>query len=432
MMTSNVQGSSQSVTKYNKVEELMGKFLPVVKDVLPRFVPPEAFARTALHYAKTNPNVLACHLDTFFGALMESGQLGLMPDGILGDAWVVPYKRMATLVPGYQGLMNLAFRSGMVSNIGGKVVYEKDKWEYQEGDHPKIIHIPSPDEDRGSPIGVYSIAQLTDPNAPPARFWLWWWEVDQIRKDFSKTVKEDTPWNTHRPSMAVKSAIRRNCKFLPRSLHGDDIGLRRAVSLDEKLEANAPIIQSWDLPRTGPVVQGSSLSTLMNEVGNADGPPDIAQDDDGSGSEGEGQNPPQEAQDPPPGSNSAPAAEDKGEEDSPPEGEKPKLRMGSTPKPEEPPKTAQQSGPRKSAAEIGLEQLRLQMGTLFLQKIEKIPNPQPGEAENVINEICEDVFGRPWERVAVAKRSELLTAVGLRAGEGKGLQDEDYKALTSR
>ena len=79
---------------------------------------------------------------------MVSAQLGLEP-GTLGYCYLVPYQNKKTgqleiqFQLGYKGILELVRRSGQVENIEARVVYEKDKFDFEYGLTPKLVHKPA-------------------------------------------------------------------------------------------------------------------------------------------------------------------------------------------------------------------------------------------------------------------------------------------------
>ncbi len=75
----------------------------------------ELAARTCIG----NPQLLDCTPRSLFTAVAEAAALGLDLDGILGHAYLIPFKNHgvleATLVPGDKGIKERAYRSGRES-----------------------------------------------------------------------------------------------------------------------------------------------------------------------------------------------------------------------------------------------------------------------------------------------------------------------------
>lgn len=182
---------------------------------------PERFTRVALTVIKQNSRLLQCRPESLLGALMTSAQLGLEP-GPLGEAYLVPYKDQVTFIPGYRGLIKLAWNSGQLRNISARVVHEEDEFEYEYGLHPDLRHRPARG-DRGGITEVYAAARLLDGGeefevmSVP--------EIEAIRA--RSRAADSGPWVTDWPAMARKSAVRQLAKWLPMATV-----LNRAIAAD--------------------------------------------------------------------------------------------------------------------------------------------------------------------------------------------------------
>lgn len=187
--------------------------------------------RVAITGMQRNPKLLECTKISMLGALVESAQLGLEPQGAFGEAYIVPYKNSTTkameaqLQIGYKGLMKCALNSGKVTAITGEVVYQRDEFKEIKGTEPSITHVPyDEDENAGDLVAAYAVAQMRD--APPMFKVLRVHEIHKLRAR-SKAAKSG-PWITDYNAMCVKSAIRQLCKFLP--LRSED---QNAIARDE-------------------------------------------------------------------------------------------------------------------------------------------------------------------------------------------------------
>lgn len=213
------------------IRELLLKSKDQIALALPRHLNADRLLRVAMTTIQRTPKLLDCTPKSLLGAVMECAQLGLEPDGILGHAYLIPFKvkgvYQAQLMIGYKGLISLARRSGQVISISAQVVYERDKFEYQYGLEEKLNHIPAAG-DRGKPIYVYAVAKMRD--GGHAFEVLTVNEVEKIRK--SSKAADDGPWVTHWEEMARKTAVRRLAKYLPLSVE-----FQRAATLDEYVEA---------------------------------------------------------------------------------------------------------------------------------------------------------------------------------------------------
>lgn len=124
--------------------------------------------RDALTCLRGTPKLASCYAPSVLGGLMTCAQLGLRP-GVagLGHAWLIPMwngkerRNDATLIIGYRGYTELAYRHDKVISIASRVVYSQDHFELfynLDGDH--LVHRPYLDGPRGEPRLYYAIARL--------------------------------------------------------------------------------------------------------------------------------------------------------------------------------------------------------------------------------------------------------------------------------
>jgi recombination protein RecT len=158
---------------------------------------------------RQSPKLQRCRPDSLLGALMTSAQLGLEP-GPLGESYLVPFGDQVTFIPGYRGLIKLAWNSGQLKNISARVVHEADEFSYAYGLHPDLTHKPARG-DRGGVTDVYACAVLLDGGAEFEVLSVA--DVEAIRAR-SRAAK-DGPWVSDWDAMARKSAVRQLAKWLP-------------------------------------------------------------------------------------------------------------------------------------------------------------------------------------------------------------------------
>lgn len=170
---------------------------------------PERFTRVALTVIRQSPKLQRCRPESLLGALMTSAQLGLEP-GPLGESYLVPYGDQVTFIPGYRGLLKLAWNSGQLKHISARVVYESDEFDYVYGLHPDLTHKPARG-DRGGITDVYACAVLIDGGGEFEVLSVA--EVEAIRAR-SRAAKGG-PWVTDWDAMARKTAVRQLAKWLP-------------------------------------------------------------------------------------------------------------------------------------------------------------------------------------------------------------------------
>jgi len=217
-----------AITKQQQFQTLRGlleKSKSQMEMALPRHVSPDRMLRVVLTTIQRTPKLLECSPKSVIGAVMEAAQLGLMPDGILGHAYLVPFKGVCQLIPGYKGLIDLARRSGHVESLQARCVFNGDEFEFAYGLKPHLTHKPC--DDPGELTHVYAIAVLTGGEISfevMTRA-----AVDKIRKRSKASTQG--PWVTDYDEMARKTVTRKLVKYLPLSVE-----INQAVALDERAE----------------------------------------------------------------------------------------------------------------------------------------------------------------------------------------------------
>lgn len=196
------------------------------KAALPSHIPVEKFKRVLLTAVSQNPKLVQCERRSLFNACMLAAQDGLLPDGREGA--IVPFndkKRglVAQWFPMIAGLRKKVRNSGEIATWDCNIVYERDAFDFELGDEPRIYHRPNLG-DRGSPIAAYSIAVLK--SGEKSREVM---SISEINKIRARSLARDSgPWVTDFSEMARKTVARRHSKVLPMStdiegiFHRDD------------------------------------------------------------------------------------------------------------------------------------------------------------------------------------------------------------------
>lgn len=197
-------------SRINSVGDVMRAAAPQMMAALPKHVTADRMIRVAMNCIRKVPKLLDCKPVSLFSAITEAATYGWELGGVLGHAYLVPFKEECTLIPGYKGLIDLCRRSGQVSTISMEVVHEGDQFSYSLGDDPHIKHVPN-DRDvarDAKPIThAYAVVKLRDGGIQRS---VWSAErIDAHKKRYSKSwQKSDSPWQTAWPTMAKKTVIR--------------------------------------------------------------------------------------------------------------------------------------------------------------------------------------------------------------------------------
>lgn len=226
--------------------ELLERSKDEIARVLPKHLGIERMARIAMSAYDTKPALAKCNAMSVFAAVVQSSQLGL-EIGLMGEAYLVPFKGQCQLIPGYLGLIKLARQSGEVADIYAHEVRERDQFRLKLGSNRELVHeplagrgnFPATKLERGEVVGFYAVCLFKDGNRTFVHASTE--EVNEIR-DASRGYKyalaegtEDTPWITHYVPMGKKTVIRELCKYLPKSSQ-----LATALAMDTAANAGVP------------------------------------------------------------------------------------------------------------------------------------------------------------------------------------------------
>lgn len=199
---------------------------------LPSGYSQDRFVRLLLTAANTNTGLFECDPTSFLAAGVAAAQLGLEPNDARGLAYLLPYNdkkrgKVVNLIIGYKGMLDLARRSGMVSSINAFPVFEGDHFEYSLGLEPTLRHVPGDhDEDPAKLTHVYAVAKV---NGDPQFVVMTRRQIEKVKASSQGAKSSYSPWNTHYTEMALKTSLRRLCKWLPQTVE-----MAKAETLDER------------------------------------------------------------------------------------------------------------------------------------------------------------------------------------------------------
>src|SRR5262245_12814982 len=114
------------------LQTLLEKYKHQIAAAIPNHLTPERLIRIALTAVSRSPGLRECDPLTICGCVIQAAQLGLEPDNVLGEAYLVPFhnsktrKKECQLIPGYQGLLKLVRNSGELKFVSAQIVKEKD------------------------------------------------------------------------------------------------------------------------------------------------------------------------------------------------------------------------------------------------------------------------------------------------------------------
>lgn len=222
---------SNEMSRRQQVDTVRGaleKLKPQMSMALPKHLTPDRLLRVTMTAVQNNPKLLDCDRTSLFASVLTCAQLGLEPDGVLGQAYLVPFRGKVQFIPGYKGYLTLARNSGEISSIQAHEVCQNDEFSYAYGLDEHLHHVPAAGE-RGEITHFYAYAKYKDGGHTFEVMTRG--EVDAVRdnsegyKAFKRGQIKTNPWDSHYPQMGRKTAIRRLANYLP-------LMVQRAAALD--------------------------------------------------------------------------------------------------------------------------------------------------------------------------------------------------------
>ena len=212
-------------------------FRDAVAQALPKHINADRMIRVALTALTKTPKLADCDQASFFSAMLTCSQLGLEPDG--RRAHLIPYGKTCQLIIDYKGLVELAMRSGEVSNIHADVICENDEFLCDRGQIAK--HVIDYRKERGAVFAAYAICRFKDGTEKSEVMSVP--EIDAIRK--RSRASGSGPWVTDYNEMAKKTVFRRLSTWLPLSSEFRDALEKDADSMlppiRQTVEVDAPV-----------------------------------------------------------------------------------------------------------------------------------------------------------------------------------------------
>lgn len=232
-----------------------------IASVAGQYMTPERFLRLAVNALRKTPRLLECDPQSVLGAFMASAALGLEPNTVLQQAFLIPYGVRGKLDNdkwgithydcqfqiGYRGFITLAHRSPHIITLEAEAIHKGDRFKHQKGSQSFLEYEKALTE-RGELIGAFAYSKLE--GGGEAATILPLDEIHKIRgrsetylsllrgaegndQDWKKKKAEEklanTPWVLWEDDMSAKSAIKKHSKQLPMN-PGDPMAA--AVSLD--------------------------------------------------------------------------------------------------------------------------------------------------------------------------------------------------------
>lgn len=264
-------GQYDIVKTKQEMEHLLMEASPKLEPFLPAHsgLNYNKFMRSVIVACAKNPKILQCTKLSVLNAVQTAAELGLSCTGTLGSGHLLPFKKECVFVVGYQGLIELIYRTTKI-NVWAHPVYENDTFEILQGTTEKITHKPAL-KDAGEVIGFYAVGET--PEGKIKTEWMPKKVVDKIRA--KSPGRDNDTWKYHYDEMGRKTVVRRLCKYLPvspeveQAFAVDDVfevqhkpvtapPARENISVDEVLEQAPTRPEQIAIPTTEPLLSSAA------------------------------------------------------------------------------------------------------------------------------------------------------------------------------
>ena len=241
-MKTNGSNANQVATTQPK-QGTLGEWLKERKDSFNQALPAntvnvDRFMQSAM-LAITNPkmpNLVKCSKESIFRSLKEAAAYGLELNGMLGQAYLIPYNEKGVMTChlqlGYKGIIALARRSNTIKTIAAEPIHENDIFEVELGMGRKLSHKIDIMKERGEVIGYYCLVELC--NGGSQFKVMSKKDIEKHRDKFSKAYDPKDAgniWNKNFDAMALKTVVIQALKLCPISIEAMD-----AVIKDERAD----------------------------------------------------------------------------------------------------------------------------------------------------------------------------------------------------
>jgi len=252
----NNQQVQQRQPQGNTLEQQVKAMEAQFKLAMPRGADAAQLVRDSITVLRQNPKLMQCDPGSFLGALMQCAQLGLRPGiGALQQAHVLPFwnsrerRYDAQFIIGYQGMLDLANRSGEIDYVTAQEVRQFDEFipDPMTGKHRHSYPVSG---SRGEVIGFYCVffrkgsdrgqmIYMSKEDMEAHR--------DAHAKSRNKQKQVVGPWVDNFNAMGLKTVIRMNFKYMPKSTDIDN-ALVADESVRFDLEPQSDLVQVSEQP----------------------------------------------------------------------------------------------------------------------------------------------------------------------------------------
>lgn len=237
-------------------------FINRIKQATPKHLSADRMLAVFVQSVQKTPKLRDVNMMSLLGAFLSVASVGLEPNTALQHAHLIPFEKKkwnpvtkkreteridVNVIFGYQGLLELAYRSGLLRSVHADVVWKADEFDFWYGSGGQLKHKPlgGTRAEGELPLWAYMHANmkaegesfevmpmsdvLAIRNSTQAYQSAMWALEDAQKKGWKLPASyTEAPWVKHFVPMARKTIFRAGSKWLPKSIE-----LAAAVALDE-------------------------------------------------------------------------------------------------------------------------------------------------------------------------------------------------------
>jgi recombination protein RecT len=268
-----IQPRAKAPSQEQTLVTLVQRMGPELARAVPKHVTPDRMSRIVLTALRTTPKLALCTQASFLGCVMSCAQLGLEPNTPLGHAYLIPRENKragtveCTMIIGYQGMLDLSYRSGFLSSLDTDVVKKGDLFDYARGLRPRLEHVPSEDQHREKAAVTHAWVVFHLKGGAEASAVLSRAQIEMRKARSASANASFSPWKSDYDAMCAKTVIRAGWKWIPKSSE-----MSRALALDEAPELGKSILTAAD-PEIVGLLQAQGVDTsAADDQGELDQP----------------------------------------------------------------------------------------------------------------------------------------------------------------
>jgi recombination protein RecT len=194
-------------------------------------IPRERFIGMTIQAVARQPKLLRCTRESVLLAVLSVAEMGLVPSGPYGGAWLVPYGDTAQYIVDWRGFLKMAYRSGQLRDAYAKVRYSDEEFMVTEGTVPMIHHVIELSHAIDAvPTHFYAVAHLT--TGGHVQHVMSADEVWAIRD--RQRNWQSGPWASDPLEMGRKTVVRNLFKYIPEAITPQ---LAQALEHEDALDA---------------------------------------------------------------------------------------------------------------------------------------------------------------------------------------------------